>query len=99
MYDAVNSGVVRVDRLRRALAGPPLPRDAQGRLMLAVDVGAWLRPDAPTAADRSFCHLYGRGRNASQRIPGWLYSFVVGFGACAVGLDRGVGRGTATAHR
>jgi hypothetical protein len=35
-----------------------------------------LRPDAATAPDRSFCHVYGRGKNAAQLIPGWPYSFV-----------------------
>lgn len=29
--------------------------------MLAVDVSPWLRPDAATCPDRSFCHTYGRG--------------------------------------
>jgi hypothetical protein len=77
LYDAVNNGVIEVDRLRRALAGLPLPRDRDGRFVLAVDVSAWLRPDAATCPDRSFCHVYGRGRNAAQLIPGWAYSFVV----------------------
>jgi hypothetical protein len=77
LYDAVNSGVVEVDRLRRAVAGLPLPRDGQGRIVLAVDVSAWLRPDAATSPDRSFCHVHGRGRNGAQMIPGWAYSFVV----------------------
>jgi hypothetical protein len=43
--------------------------------MLAVDVSAWLRPDAATSPDRLFCHVYGRGRNKDQLIPGWPYSF------------------------
>jgi hypothetical protein len=77
LYDAVNAGRIDIDRLRRALAGLELPRDAHGRLVLAVDVSPWLRPDAATAPDRSFCHVHGRGRNASQLIPGWPYSFVV----------------------
>ena len=76
MYDAVNHGVVEVDRLRWALAGLPLPRDRVGRIVLAVDVSAWLRPDAATSPDRAFCHVHGRGRNAAQLIPGWPYSFV-----------------------
>jgi hypothetical protein len=76
LYDAVNSGVVEVDRLRRAVIGLPLPRDRDGRIVLTVDVSAWLRPDAATAEQRSFCHVYGRGRNAAQMIPGWAYSFV-----------------------
>ena len=76
LYDAVNNGVLEVDRLRRALVGLPLPRDRDGRIVLTVDVSAWLRPDAATAEQRSFCHVYGRGRNAAQMIPGWAYSFV-----------------------
>lgn len=76
-FDAVNAGRVQVGRLRRSLAGLPLPRDASGRIMLAVDVSPWLRPDAATAPDRSFCHVHGRGKSAAQLIPGWPYSFVV----------------------
>ncbi|MEV0903213.1 NF041680 family putative transposase, partial [Actinoplanes sp. NPDC049802] len=76
LYDAVNNGVIEVGRLRRAIIGLPLPRDRAGRIVLAVDVSPWLRPDAATAEDRSFCHVYGRGRNAAQMIPGWAYSFV-----------------------
>src|SRR5262249_24846460 len=26
---------------------------------------------------RAFCHVHGRGKNASQMIPGWPYSLVV----------------------
>jgi hypothetical protein len=76
-FDGVNAGRVEVGRLRRALAGLPLSRDGGGRIVLAVDVSSWLRPDAATAPDRSFCHVYGRGRSAAQLIPGWPYSFVV----------------------
>ena len=76
LYDAVNAGRVQVDRLRRELAGLPLPRDGAGRIVLGVDVSNWLRPDAATAPERSFCHVYGRGKSAAQLIPGWPYSFV-----------------------
>jgi len=44
--------------------------------MLAMDVSAWLRADASTSAGRLFCHVYGRGKNQAQMIPGWPYSFV-----------------------
>ena len=47
-----------------------------GRLVLAVDVSPWLRSDAPTSAERLFCHVYGRGKGQAQMIPGWPYSFV-----------------------
>jgi hypothetical protein len=76
LYDAVNAGRMRIERLRRELASLPLPRDSQGRIVLAVDVSNWLRPDAASAPDRSFCHVYGRGKSAAQLIPGWPYSFV-----------------------
>src|SRR6266496_3167928 len=76
LYDAVNSGRVEIGRLRRALAGLPLPRAADGRLMLAVDVSNWLRPGAVTSPGRLFCHVYGRGKGQAQMIPGWPYSVV-----------------------
>ena len=57
LYDAVSSGRIEIARLRRCLAGLPLPRAADGRLMLAVDVSNWLRPGAATSPDRLFCHV------------------------------------------
>ena len=76
LYDAVNTGRIDIARLRRSLAGLPLPRAADGRLMLAVDVSNWLRPGAATSPDRLFCHVYGRGKGQAQMIPGWPYSVV-----------------------
>ena len=76
LYDAVNHGRIGIGRLRRSLAGLPLPRAADGRLMLAVDVSSWLRPDAATSPDRLFCHVYGRGKGQAQMIPGWPYSVI-----------------------
>jgi hypothetical protein len=76
LYDAVDHGRAEIGRLRRAVAGLPLPRAADGRLMLAVDVSNWLRPGAATSPDRLFCHVYGRGKGQAQMIPGWPYSVV-----------------------
>lgn len=77
MYEALNHGSMDVPRLRQVLAGLPMPRAADGRLVLAVDVSNWLRPDAPTSAERLFCHVYGRsGRSSDRFVPGWPYSFV-----------------------
>jgi hypothetical protein len=76
LYDGLNAGRIEVSRLRRALASLPLPRAADGRLMLAVDVSPWLRPDAATSTARSFCHTYGRGKHEHQMIPGWPYSVI-----------------------
>jgi hypothetical protein len=76
LYDAVNHGQIAIGRLRRCLAGLPLPRAADGRLVLAVDVSNWLRPDAATSSQRLFCHVYGRAKGQAQMIPGWPYSVV-----------------------
>ncbi|WP_199839163.1 transposase, partial [Streptomyces sp. NRRL F-5122] len=76
LYGGLNCGRLDVARLRRALAGLALPRAADGRIVLAVDVSNWLRPDANTSPDRLFCHTYGRGKGSAQMIPGWPYSFV-----------------------
>src|SRR5215472_16569481 len=76
LYDAVSHGEIAIGRLRRSLAGLPLPRAAGGRLMLAVDVSSWLRPGAATSPQRLFCHVYGRGKGQAQVIPGWPYSVI-----------------------
>ncbi|WP_433136226.1 transposase [Actinomadura nitritigenes] len=77
LYDGLNHGRIEFLRLRRALAALPLPRVADGRIVLAADVSPWLRPDAATCPDRSFCHTYGRGdKTRHQMIPGWPYSIV-----------------------
>jgi DDE superfamily endonuclease len=76
VYDAVNCGDIRIARLRRALAGLPLPAWPDGRIRLAADVSNWLRPDAETSPQRLFCHCYARGKGNAQMIPGWPYSLV-----------------------
>jgi len=76
VYDAINCGQVQVARLRRALAGLPLPAWDDGRIRLAVDVSNWLRPDAQASPGRLFCHCYARGKGNAQMIPGWPYSWV-----------------------
>jgi hypothetical protein len=44
LYGGLNQGRIDVARLRRVLAGMPLPRAAGGRIVLAADVSPWLRP-------------------------------------------------------
>ncbi len=69
LYAGLNQGRVDVALLRRVLVGVPLPRAADGRLVLAVDVPPWLRPDADTCSDRSFCHTFGRGMGKHRWCP------------------------------
>jgi hypothetical protein len=75
LYDGLNHGSIEIARLRRGVAGLALPRVGD-RIVLAVDVSPWLRPDAETSAQRLFCHVHGRAKGNAQMIPGWPYSIV-----------------------
>jgi len=83
LYAAVNRGRIDFDALRRAVAACPVPRFADGQIVLATDVSNWLRPEAATSPERLFCHTYARGKGQSQMIPGWPYSFVAALGCGA----------------
>lgn len=76
LYAALAEGRVDQERLRRVLAGLALPRAADGRLVLAVDITCWLRPEAHTVPQRILCHTYGRGKDTHLMVPGWPYSLV-----------------------
>lgn len=76
LYAALNRGDLDAGRLRAAIATASLPRGPGGRIVLAVDVSAWLRPDANTSDARPFCHTYGRREKTHEMVPGWPYSFV-----------------------
>ena len=80
LYDALGAGRVDFGRLRLAVSGLPLPAWRDGGIRLAVDVSAWLRPEAAASPGRMFCHVHGRGRNPGQRVPGWPYSLVSALG-------------------
>nr|WP_221382889.1 NF041680 family putative transposase [Actinoplanes polyasparticus] len=77
VYAGLNRGRIDIDRLRSALAVVPVPRAADGRIVLAVDVTCWLRPEAHTSSSRVLCHTYGRAKDAHIGVPGWPYSVVV----------------------
>lgn len=81
-----------VSRLRRALAGVPLPWAADGRLVLAADITCWLRPDAHTSPERILCHTYGRGKGQHIPVPGRPYAVI-----CA--LETGRSSWTVTARQ
>lgn len=81
LYAALNQGQVDTEELGTLLARQPLPRGKKGRLVLAVDVSPWLRPDARTSPERLFCHCFSRGMGGSQLIAGWPYSVVAALGS------------------
>ncbi|GLY42877.1 hypothetical protein Amsp01_089000 [Amycolatopsis sp. NBRC 101858] len=90
-YAALARGRVDINRLRTALTAVSPPRAAAGRLVLAVDVTCWLRPEAHTCSQRILCHTYGRGKDQHMMVSGWPYSVVValetGRHSCTAPLD------------
>ncbi|WP_405640449.1 transposase [Streptomyces uncialis] len=91
--DGLNQGRINSDRLPPLLAGLPLPRFPDGRLVLAVDVSPWPWPDAPCSPDRLFCHVDQRTKTASPSIPGRPYSFVAALEMGRHLMDADPGRG------
>jgi hypothetical protein len=71
LYGGLNQGRVDIGRFRNVVARQQIPRCEDGRIVLAIDVSNWLRPDAATSPGRLFCHTYGRGKGQAQMIPGW----------------------------
>jgi hypothetical protein len=76
-YASLARGQMDIQRLRTALTNAPVPRTADGRLVLAVDITSWLRPEAHTSPQRILCHTYGRGKDQHMMVPGWPYSVIV----------------------
>src|SRR5205807_4974748 len=74
--DGLNSGGIDIGQFRNVVARQSIPRCDDGRIALGIDLSNWLRPDANTSPDRSFCHTYARSHGQAQMIPGWPYSFV-----------------------
>ena len=65
LYAGLSHGSIEIARLRRGVAGLPLPRVGD-RIVLAADVSPWLRPDAETS--RSGCSATSiAGRRATPR--------------------------------
>ncbi|WSY97096.1 transposase [Streptomyces sp. NBC_00873] len=71
LYGALNHGRLDVSRLRRTLAGLPLPRAADGRIMLAADVSNWLRPvDCSPYGGSPPSHSLSRNRTGERAHRG-----------------------------
>src|SRR5260370_2223653 len=69
LYDAVNCGRVEIARLRRAVAGLPLPGWGDRRIRLGVDVSPWLPPGAAPRPARLFFPGYAPANSHPQIIP------------------------------
>ena len=52
LYDSLSNGRINIDRLSKVVASQLIPRCTDGRIVLAIDISNWLRPDAATSAGR-----------------------------------------------
>lgn len=64
LHDAINHGRIDPDTLKARIAAVPVAKlpgpDGRERIVLAVDVSNWLRPDTACSPERAFCHTYAR---------------------------------------
>ena len=92
LYDGLNHGSIEVARLRRGVAGLPLPRVGD-RIVLAADVSPWLRPDAePRRRDQPAAAVLPRPRPGQGHRADDPRLAVLGGGRAGVWaqqLDRG----------
>jgi hypothetical protein len=78
LFDALASGRVDHDRLRRLLVGVSTPPRAGQPAMFAIDTTPHARPDAQYADERLMIQI--RGKGGDRYLPGWPYSVLVGVG-------------------
>jgi hypothetical protein len=76
LYHGINAGRIELARLSMLVAGLPLPRAGDGRIVPAADVSNWLRPDAACCPERLFCHVSGPGKGNAQTVSA-LTEFVL----------------------
>jgi hypothetical protein len=76
LYAALNHGQVEIARLRRTLTSFPVPRAAGGRLVLAVDVTSWLRPEAHTSRSGSCATPTAAAKTPTSWSPAGPHSVV-----------------------
>jgi hypothetical protein len=76
VFDALASGRVSSDRLRRLLVGVATPPRAGRPWMFAIDTTPHARPDAEYADERLMVQV--RGKGGDRYLPGWPYSVLVG---------------------
>jgi hypothetical protein len=78
VFDALASGAVDRDRLRRLLVGVSTPPRPGQPAMFALDTTPHARPDAQYADERLMIQV--RGSGGDRYLPGWPYSVLVGVG-------------------
>jgi hypothetical protein len=78
LFDALASGRVSSDRLRRLLTSVATGPRAGQPWMFAIDTTPHARPDAEYANERLMIGV--RGKGGDRYLPGWPYSILVGLG-------------------
>ena len=95
LYDAVSHGRIDFAGCAGSLAGLPLPRAADGRLVLAVDVSCWLRPGAADQPGAVVLPRLRAGEGPGADDPGLALLVGRGAGAGPHVVDGGAGCGPA----
>jgi len=74
LYGALEDALIDRDALRRVFAKPVVAPASGKRLLMGVDASSIARPEAKTAADRTYVHQSNLPQGAKPVRPGWQFS-------------------------
>ena len=77
LYEAVDDSEIDRDALQRLFVRAIPPVSSGERLVLAGDITSILRPESPTARDRTYVHVSNTPKGAKPDLPGWQFATIV----------------------
>ena len=76
LYEAFDDAEIDRQALSRLSIAKMPPVSSGERRMLAADVTSILRPESPTARDRTYVHVSNAPKGAKPVLPGWQFATV-----------------------
>ena len=77
LYEAFDDAEIDRQALQRLFVCTMPPVSSGERRLLAADVTPILRPESPTARDRTYAHVSNAPKGAKPVLPGWQFGTVV----------------------
>lgn len=77
LYEMFDDAVINQEALTRLFIQSMPPTPTGTRRLIAGDVTSILRPESPTARDRSMVHVSNLPKSAKPVLPGWQFATLV----------------------
>ena len=76
LYEAFDDAEIDRDALTRLSIATMPPVSSDERRILAGDITSILRPESPTARDRTYVHVSNAPKGAKPVLPGWQFATI-----------------------